>query len=91
MNDGWKKELIHLLASARSEGELSDLLQSLLAPSEWEELAKRWQIVKRLIEGDPQRGVRDDLQVSIATITRGSREIQYGSGILQKFYKRLHH
>jgi TrpR family trp operon transcriptional repressor len=90
MDGGWQKDLIHLLASARTEAELAELLKSLLTPSEWEELVKRWQIVKRLIEGAPQRDVRDDLEVSIATVTRGSRELQYGSGILQKFYRRLH-
>jgi Trp operon repressor len=88
MKGAWKKELARLTASIKSDKEADELLGVLLTPAEHEELAKRWQIVKELIEGVPQRTVRDKLSVSIATVTRGSRELQYGNGIFQKFYKR---
>lgn len=90
MKDGWKKELATLMATAKGAKEIDDLFGALLTPAEHEELAKRWQIVRELIEGAPQRTVRDKLSVSIATVTRGSREVQYGNGVFQKFYKRLH-
>ena len=90
MNTEWKKELIKLIDSTRGKGELSELLTAILSPLELEDVVKRWQIVKRLIEGASQREIRDELGVSIATITRGSREIQYGNGIFNKFYKRLY-
>ena len=89
MEDDWKKELIELIASAKNGSEVKELLEALLTPVEYEELAKRWQIVKRLIEGLPQREIKKELGTSIATVTRGSREIQYGNGTFQKFYKRL--
>ncbi|PIR16647.1 MAG: trp operon repressor [Deltaproteobacteria bacterium CG11_big_fil_rev_8_21_14_0_20_49_13] len=89
MEDGWRKELIELFASAKTKVEIKELLSVLLTPKEYEELAKRWQIVKRLIEGVPQREIKKELGASIATVTRGSREIQYGNGTFQKFYKRL--
>ncbi len=88
MENEWKKELARLVASIRSAKEASELLGSLLTPAEHKELAKRWQIVKQLIEGVPQRAIRDKLSASIATVTRGSRELQYGNGIFQKFYER---
>lgn len=89
MEADWKKELINLIQSSRDKGEIDELLTTLLAPSEYEELAKRWQIVKKLIEGVTQREIKKGLNVSTATITRGSREIQYGNGVFKKFYKRL--
>ncbi|MBI4124709.1 MAG: transcriptional regulator [Deltaproteobacteria bacterium] len=89
MEDDWKKELIKLIASTRGSKETEALLQALLTPAEYAELAKRWQIVKQLIRGVPQRKVRDKLKASIATVTRGSRELKYGNGVFQKFYKRL--
>lgn len=89
MEPAWKKELIKLIASAKGVGEIETLLQALFTPAEQEELAKRWQIVRQLIEGVSQRKIRDELKVSIATVTRGSRELQYGNGTFQKFYKRL--
>lgn len=89
MEDEWKKELAQLIASARGTKEAGLLLNALLTPTEHAELAKRWQIVKQLIQKVPQREIRDKLKASIATVTRGSRELQYGNGIFQKFYKRL--
>ena len=89
MEADWKKELINLIDSSRNKGEMDGLLTALLTPSEYEELAKRWQIVKKLIEGVTQREIKKELNVSIATVTRGSREIQYGNGVFKKFYKRL--
>lgn len=89
MEAHWKRELAQLLAAAKKPGDVRGLLQALLTPVEVTELAKRWQIVKRLIREVPQRQIRDSLAVSIATVTRGSRELKYGNGILQKFYKRL--
>jgi len=78
-----------MVASARGANEANVLLKTLLTPAEHGELAKRWQIVCGLIGGVPQRVIRDKLSASIATITRGSRELKYGNGIFQKFYKRL--
>ena len=89
MEADWEKELIELIASAKNRSDIKELLTALLTPVDYEELAKRWQIVKRLIEGAPQRDIKNELGASIATVTRGSREIQYGNGTFQKFYKRL--
>lgn len=89
MEADWKKELVNLITSLRNKKETEELLKALLTPSEYDELAKRWQIVKRLIEGVAQREIKNELNVSIATVTRGSREIQYGSGVFKKFHKRL--
>ena len=90
MEPAWHKELAKLMASVKGAKEAETLLQALLTPAESEELAARWQIVKSLIEGLPQRAVRDRLKTSIATVTRGARELKYGNGIFQKFYQRLY-
>ena len=89
MAKDWKKELVKLLFSARSKKEVKELLNSLLTPSEYDELAKRWQIVKMLIGDTAQRKIKKELGVSIATVTRGSKELNYGNGVFQRFFKRL--
>ena len=89
MEDAWRKELARLVASVKGAKEADAFLKALLTPAEHAELAKRWQIVKQLIQGVPQRDIRDKLKASIATVTRGSRELQHGNGTFQKFYKRL--
>lgn len=74
------KELLKMLEESRSAPEWDALLQDLLTPKERESLAERWQIVKLLVSGMPQREIADRLGVSISKITRGSRVLQDGSG-----------
>lgn len=90
MDDGWRPELNALIASARNAREAGALLKELLTPAEYDELAMRWQIIRGLIEGETQRAVRDELETSIATVTRGARELKYGNGAFKKFYTRLY-
>jgi len=90
MEDDWKKELDKLVAAAKTPKEVRKLLGALLTPQEYDEIARRWHIVTLLIEGRPQRAIRDAVGVSIATVTRGAREVQYGDGVFQKFYNSLH-
>lgn len=90
MNTRWRKELTTLVAAAKGAKEIEALLKTLLTPAEHAEFAKRWQIVKQLIQGVPQREIRRALSASVVTVTRGSRELKYGNGVFQKFYRRLY-
>ena len=80
MNRKYLDELINVLMieSNRGEKELEIFLRGILTPSELEQLAKRLQIVKKLKLGENQRQIATDLEVGIATVTRGSREIEKG-------------
>ncbi|MCX7028475.1 MAG: Trp family transcriptional regulator [Spirochaetes bacterium] len=55
---------------------IENFLYSLLTPSEADEMAKRWALVKELAEGIPQRRIAEDLGLSLCKITRGSRELK---------------
>ncbi len=80
-NDWYKREV--LLAVQRAAGNrriLDEFLVDLLTPQEYEDLLTRWQIVKRLAAGVPQREIARALNVSIAKITRGSRELRNKQG-----------
>ncbi|MDX9826953.1 MAG: Trp family transcriptional regulator [Spirochaetia bacterium] len=55
---------------------IENFLYSLLTPSEADEMAKRWALVKRLAEGKPQRRIAEELGLSLCKITRGSRELK---------------
>lgn len=52
-----------------------DFLLDLLSPSEFDDMVARWQIIKLLDAGEHQRDIAKELKVSIAKITRGSREL----------------
>lgn len=87
----YARELIAVLQKVSKDKKLlDDFLLDLLTPQEYKELPKRWQIVKLLAKGMPQRQIAKELNVSIATITRGSRELLDLKGgfwkALKKFY-----
>lgn len=71
-------ELVETLLQTSSEAEMLDLLKGLLTISELEEISRRLQIVKLLKAGVSQREIAEKLQVGIATVTRGSKEIKQG-------------
>ena len=62
-------------------------LQNILTPQELEEIAKRLQIFKMLMKGTPQRLIAQKLGVSIGTVSRGSRELQYGPKGVKKLWQ----
>ncbi|KKR72659.1 MAG: Trp repressor [Microgenomates group bacterium GW2011_GWC1_41_8] len=74
-----KKELFELadtLLSFKTRGEMLDFLYGILTPKELEEIPTRLQIVKMLKKLIPQHEIVEKLGVGIATVTRGSKELQ---------------
>jgi TrpR family transcriptional regulator, trp operon repressor len=68
-------EMAKALSKADSEL-IVDFLACLLTPSEMDEIAKRWALVKEIATGRPQREIAKDLGLSLCKITRGSRELK---------------
>jgi TrpR family trp operon transcriptional repressor len=66
---------------------LDGFLRALLTPSEYKELAIRWQIVSLLEQGMPQREIATKLGVGIATVTRGARELQRPHSAFTKLWR----
>lgn len=54
---------------------LEQFFKAILTPKECIEIPRRLQIVKQLKNGIPQREIARNLETSIATVTRGAREI----------------
>jgi len=65
------------------------LLQDILTPQEIESIVERWQLIKQLASGKPQRDVAKDLKISISKITRGSRVLKYGTGGFRHFIEKM--
>lgn len=78
MNKNHIKELAQVIADIEDRKTAENFLSNILTPGELEEIAQRLQIVKMLLDGIPQRTITEKLGVSIATVTRGSRELKYG-------------
>lgn len=73
-------DLLEVFASLDDPAAVASLLEDILTPAETDALRERWAIVKLLAAGRSQRAVRDEVGVSITTVSRGSRQLKYGGG-----------
>ena len=71
-------KLATVITSLDTIPELVDFLLGIFTPQEIDELDKRLEIVKLLRLGENQRDIAKKLGVGIATVTRGSKELQKG-------------
>ncbi len=77
----YKKELVETFAKIFGDKKLmTEFLTDILTPTEFEALALRWQIVKKLKKGETHRSIAEDLGLGISTVTRGSRELRNKNG-----------
>lgn len=72
-------ELLNVILACKDKKELVNLLEGILTPKELEEIPTRLQIVKMLKKGIPQSKIAQELGIGVATVTRGSKEIQRGN------------
>jgi TrpR family trp operon transcriptional repressor len=86
----YNKELVELFYTvARDKKLLAEFLIDILTPAEFEALALRWQIVKKIHKGENHRAIAGELGLGISTVTRGSRELRNKNGGFTLALKRL--
>lgn len=73
-----RNEFIETLLKMNSKDKMIDFLEGVLTPKELLELPHRLAIIKMLKRGISQHDVAGKLGVGIATVSRGSRELQKG-------------
>ena len=88
MKDRCRHELRHIFGLAQTPEDLDRLLEGLLTPQEIEELVKRWRLLRRLLQGEPQRQNAGELGISLGKIARGSRLLKYGPGDFRALVRR---
>ena len=71
-------ELVDSFLKNETSSEMLDFLKGILTPRELEELTTRLQIVKLIKKGLPHQEIARRLEVGVATVTRGSRELRLG-------------
>lgn len=77
-NDTFLQFLIETLLKIKTKDAMKEFLQGILTPQELIEIPTRLQIVKKLKAGVSQHEIAKALGVGVATVTRGSKEIQKG-------------
>ena len=79
------EELYELFTLLKSAAQAQIALQDLLTPHEIAQVAERWQIVKRLADGMPQRRISQELGISIEKVTRGAKALKVSKGGFKMF------
>lgn len=72
------EELVNTILNVQEKEKMYDFLRGMLTPKELLEIPNRLQIVKMLKRGISHHDIAGKLHVGVATVTRGSREIQKG-------------
>lgn len=87
MSKKYDDDLVSLFSEISNKDVMSAILSNLLTPQEREEMVLRLQIFKGLSNKISQRKLAKDLNVSLATVSRGSRELKYGKPGISKALK----
>ena len=71
-------EFITTVNQIQDKSLLEDFLRGITTANERKELSQRLEIIKRLLDRQPQHKIAEDLGVGVATVTRGSKELSEG-------------
>lgn len=86
----YKKELVEVFSKIQGDKDLmKEFLTDMLTPAEFETLALRWQIIKKLNKGEDHRSIAGDLLLGVSTVTRGSRELRNKNGGFHQMLKKI--
>jgi TrpR-related protein YerC/YecD len=72
--------LAHALSRLDEPADVLAFLRDLCTPAELEAISDRWRVVPLLLKGVPYREIHDLTQVSVTTIGRVARTLEYGAG-----------
>lgn len=73
-------DLVAIFSKTTDPKEMKQLLEELLTPKELKDLHLRWNLMKDLYRGKPQREIAANYGISLCKITRGSKILkQQGS------------
>lgn len=88
--EAFRSELVGVVGAAAKHKELlAKFLLDLFTPTEFDEIAARWQIVKLLKANVPHHEIAKRTHTAVATVTRGSREMKDLQGGFQTILRKL--
>jgi len=78
------KEITQILAEITNPEDVEKFLMEILTENERKDLSLRWDLMRRLHDGFPQRAISSELGISLCKITRGSKILKSGDSIINK-------
>jgi len=77
-------EIAEILLSLSDKKDVAVFLKQILTPTEQKMIERRWELVKLLDQGIPQREIASKLGMSLCKVTRGARELKKTDSIFRK-------
>lgn len=78
MTDKDFSQFVDFLYSIRGYEDFLDFMDGITSDTDKENLPKRVEIVKKLLAGEPQQKIAEELGVGVATVTKGSKLVSQG-------------
>ena len=69
----------------KNKKDIEWVVEDLLTPAEIVDLADRIRILKMLSDGRSQRDIAEELGISVTTVSRGNRVLQYERKSIHKY------
>ncbi|MFA5448641.1 MAG: Trp family transcriptional regulator [Sphaerochaeta sp.] len=77
-------DLIKIFSETVDPQQMHKLLEEMLTPKELKDLHLRWNLMKDLYRGKPQREIAADYGISLCKITRGSKILKQKDSYTKK-------
>ena len=78
------KEVIQVLTQITSQKDMEKFLDEILTENERRDISLRWELMKKIYEGIPQRTIASELGISLCRITRGSKVLKSEGSFIGK-------
>lgn len=78
------KEITQILSDITRPEDVEKFLNEILTENERKDLSLRWDLMRKLHDGIPQRAISSELGISLCKITRGSKILKSGDSIINK-------
>lgn len=78
------KDLIEVFSATNNPEDMTKLFEEMLTPSERKAILLRWNLMKDLYQGLPQREIASSYGISLCKITRGSKILKQKDSYCKK-------
>lgn len=75
-------EIILILSKMSDPDDIEKFFMEILTENERKDLSLRWELMKRLHQGVPQRAISSELGISLCRITRGSKILKSPDSVI---------
>ena len=80
-------ELADILSNINKPDEITRFFDEILTDKEKKDILLRWELMKMLERGIPQRTIASELGISLCKITRGSKILKSEGSVIGKILK----